>query len=417
MFSFIFTLVSALAISVTGAYFSIIGLATIFPGSKTSVIVMGIVLEIAKIVTILWLHRNWKTASVMLKLYFSFAVLVLMGITSLGIFGFLSRAHIEHQNSANQEVAQIENLDSRIEKEKAFIKQYESYLADINSKSDDSSDKSFDEIKRSQERLKEISDKLEKQVALETERVKDFEYKKSELDKELNLLEKSSGGLFSNKKKKIEELNAKQAEERKNIATKIAFHENNIKEFRKKHDAEYEKITNFIDSLRGKNELADENIESKVEDYNNKIKDSMISIQTMEIEKTKYGEKIRSIEAEIGPLKYVIGVISDITGKELDPDQAVRIVIIIIMLVFDPLAVLLLVAAQTTYFKYKSKIESSFLNMKDHILYKTAKASQQDPNALHKLNKGDINVRLEEYEVNVKKQEDTQNSNSSSKEE
>ena len=116
MFSFIFTLVSALAISVTGAYFSIIGLATIFPGSKTSVIVMGIVLEIAKIVTILWLHRNWKTASVMLKLYFSFAVLVLMGITSLGIFGFLSRAHIEHQNSANQEVAQIENLDSRIEK-------------------------------------------------------------------------------------------------------------------------------------------------------------------------------------------------------------------------------------------------------------------------------------------------------------
>ena len=260
--------------------------------------------------------------------------------------------------------------------------------------------------------MKEISDKLEKQVALETERVKDFEYKKSELDKELNLLEKSSGGLFSNKKKKIEELNAKQAEERKNIATKIAFHENNIKEFRKKHDAEYEKITNFIDSLRGKNELADENIESKVEDYNNKIKDSMISIQTMEIEKTKYGEKIRSIEAEIGPLKYVIGVISDITGKELDPDQAVRIVIIIIMLV-----ILLLVAAQTTYFKYKSKIESSFLNMKDHILYKTAKASQQDPNALHKLNKGDINVRLEEYEVNVKKQEGTQNSNSSSKEE
>ncbi len=75
MFSFILTLSSALIISVIGAYFSIIGLSTIFPGSQTSVVVMGCALEVAKIVTVLWLHRNWGKAKWSLKFYFCFAVL------------------------------------------------------------------------------------------------------------------------------------------------------------------------------------------------------------------------------------------------------------------------------------------------------------------------------------------------------
>ena len=114
----------------------------------------------------------------------------------------------------------------------------------------------------------------------------------------------------------------------------------------------------------------------------------------------------------------MVGLIEDFGGKEINSDQAVRLIILIIMVVFDPLAILLLVAAQTTYYKYKPRIESSFFNMKDHVLYKTAEASQevssassapsapqQDSDELHKLNKSDINVRLEEYEVNVNKQE------------
>ena len=124
MFSFLLTISSALAISVIGAYFSIIGLSTIFPGSQTSVVIMGCALEVAKIVTVLWLHRNWKVAKFSLKFYFCFAVFVLMGITSLGIFGYLSKAHIEHKNSANQEITQIENLNLRISKERQFITQY-----------------------------------------------------------------------------------------------------------------------------------------------------------------------------------------------------------------------------------------------------------------------------------------------------
>jgi len=106
------TLISALSISAVAAYFSILGLATIFPGSQTSVVIMGVVLEIGKIIAAIWLHRNWKIAPLLIKGYLSFAVVVLMGITSMGIFGFLSKSHIEHQAQVTHEQTMIETLDS-----------------------------------------------------------------------------------------------------------------------------------------------------------------------------------------------------------------------------------------------------------------------------------------------------------------
>ena len=76
MFFCILYLLSALSISAVAAYFSVIGLATIFPGSITSVIIMGGVLEIGKIVTAIWLHRNWKSSPFLVKSYLSFATVV-----------------------------------------------------------------------------------------------------------------------------------------------------------------------------------------------------------------------------------------------------------------------------------------------------------------------------------------------------
>jgi len=96
----IFTLLSALSISAIAAYFSIIGLATIFPGSIEAVIAMGAALEVGKIVAAIWLHKNWKSAPTTLKIYLFSAILVLMGITSMGIFGFLSKSHIEHEQNS-----------------------------------------------------------------------------------------------------------------------------------------------------------------------------------------------------------------------------------------------------------------------------------------------------------------------------
>ena len=369
MFSFIFTILSALAISITGAYFSIIGLSTIFPGSKISVIIMGTVLEIAKIVTVLWLHRNWKQSAKILKFYFCSAVLILMGITSLGIFGYLSKAHIEHQNSAISEVIKIENLESRIQKEKSILNQYEKYLNDIVLSSKGKLGNSYKQVENSQQNLKEISSKLKNDVDIEIGRIKDLEGRRNILDEEYNKIKDKPNSIFSNKEKDLKEIAEKQKDERSSILNKIKIHEENIKKFRQEYKEEYKKINDFIDSQRNIDSSESNNYQSRIEEYNDKIKNSMIQIQLLESEKINYGKKIREVEAEIGPLKYVIGMISDFSDKEIDSDQAVRLIILIIMVVFDPLAILLLVAAQTTYFMNKPNIDK-VLSIKKKTLKK-----------------------------------------------
>ena len=98
MFFGLLTLFVALAISTVAAYYSIVGLMAIFAGATTAIAIMGVVLEVGKLVVASWTFQNWKTTAFMMKVYFIFAVLVLMFITSLGIFGFLSRAHIQQSN-------------------------------------------------------------------------------------------------------------------------------------------------------------------------------------------------------------------------------------------------------------------------------------------------------------------------------
>ena len=85
--------------------------------------------------------------------------------------------------------------------------------------------------------------------------------------------------------------------------------------------------------------------------YNELINQSMEKVQELKREKLKFDEKIMALETEIGPLKYVVGLISDFSDKKIENEQAVRLIIIVIMLVFDPLAILLLVAAQVSFKK------------------------------------------------------------------
>ena len=94
MFFGLLTLLVALAISTVAAYYSIVGLMAIFAGATTAIAIMGVVLEIGKLVCASWTFQNWKTSPFTIRSYFIVAVVVLMLITSLGIFGFLSRAHI-----------------------------------------------------------------------------------------------------------------------------------------------------------------------------------------------------------------------------------------------------------------------------------------------------------------------------------
>lgn len=115
------TLVVALALSTIAAYYSIIGLTAIFAGAVIPVIVMGSILEIGKIITTVWLRKYWNQASLLLKLYLVPAVVALAVLTSMGIFGFLSKAHMDSGLVAGDVQAKLSLIDEKIKTERENI--------------------------------------------------------------------------------------------------------------------------------------------------------------------------------------------------------------------------------------------------------------------------------------------------------
>jgi len=117
----ILTLLTALLIAGVAAYFSIAGLIAIFSGATLAVAVMAGSLELGKLVTASWLYRNWKQTGTFLKIYLTVAVFVLMVITSMGIFGYLSKAHMEQNTISGDVQAKVAILDEKIKTERDNI--------------------------------------------------------------------------------------------------------------------------------------------------------------------------------------------------------------------------------------------------------------------------------------------------------
>lgn len=352
------TLISALSISIIAAYFSIIGLATIFPGSIYAVIAMGSVLEIGKIIASIWLHKNWKSAPKMIKFYLFSAIIVLMGITSMGIFGFLSKSHIEHEQIAEKSKALVTQVQSKIERQREYIQRQKDLIAQKEEKSENLGGKTSENINLEQEKISQLTNQLDRDISIDNEILKSLNNRTSSLDKELNDLKNKSGGLFSSKKKDIEAKILEQKTERENIAKKIKIAEDNIS---KQRSETSEIISNIRKRIQEYQSLGFENPakeESKVELLNNNISKALDEIDILEQEKFNYNDGTRQLEAEIGPIKYVAEFISDLTGSSFDISKAVRIVILILIFVFDPLAILLVLAAHISLSRRFPKIIS-----------------------------------------------------------
>jgi hypothetical protein len=105
--------ITAIALSIIAGFYSVIGLAQIFPGSFWPIVIMGSVLEIAKLVTVSWLYNNWNVTVRMMRYYFSIAIVLLMLITSMGIFGYLARAHIESNVIVGANSVQIKTIETQ----------------------------------------------------------------------------------------------------------------------------------------------------------------------------------------------------------------------------------------------------------------------------------------------------------------
>ena len=115
------TLLVALTLSTIAAWYSIIGLTTIFAGAVIPVIIMGSALELAKITTTVWLRKYWHRAGLLLKLYLVPAVMAIALITSMGIFGFLSKAHMDQGITSGDVQAKVAIYDEKIKTEKENI--------------------------------------------------------------------------------------------------------------------------------------------------------------------------------------------------------------------------------------------------------------------------------------------------------
>jgi hypothetical protein len=242
----------ALAITSVAGYFSILGLMAIFPASPIAIAAMGIVLELAKLVTASWVYRNWKIANRLLKTYFTIAVVVLSFITSMGVFGYLSKAHIEHTTvggSAQLQIAQLESQKTSAER-----------------------------------RLKNAQTSLDTLDRLTTSE---------------NILD-----------------------------------------------------ANFIRNRQKRERAA----------LNKEIEAAATNIQTIETNLIPLKTENLILEAEVGPIKYVAELFYG-SGDNATIDKAVRMMIIILIFVFDPLAILLIIAANMTFLGLTKRDESDIVNI------------------------------------------------------
>jgi len=373
MFIAILTLLSALSISGVAIFYSVIGLATIFPGAFWPVVIMGSVLEVGKLVTASWLYRNWRHTRWLLKTYLTTAVIVLICITSMGIFGFLSKAHLE-QNLAEDTVTQrIEIINNKILSEETYIKRQKDTIVRLESTLNRTTDSNTGALDIEIQSLKDAEDKFKTLLAVETNTVKDLNDQLKTTLKDLNdrlrTLDKDVSDVlnankqFFNEERAAAELKASQKEEREQIANKIAQAEKTIaikiaeaqariQILKDDYAKDTEKLQARIDSLRQSNVSDNSSVNDDIVRAEQNIVDAQNRIDGYIVEREPLQSSMLKLEAEVGPVKYIAALAVDfgITDK-VDTSEAVRWVILIIIVVFDPLAVLLLIAANQSFLR------------------------------------------------------------------
>ena len=348
-------LCSALSIAGTAAYFSIIGLTALFPGALAPIILMGVVLECGKLLGALWLHQNWAKSPRFMRYYLTFAVVVLMGITSIGIFGFLAKSHLEHQKDALQEKAAITQLNDKINFEQKLIVQHTSNIDKLNTQISSFNSFKKEDIQTEEKLLQEIYKNLENGIKIEQQRIVSLTARFGELEAERLVIQ--NGSSFS-KRSKLEKLTEQQAPEREEIKNKTREANVKIDLLRQNSDNEIKKLREKIDGLRQQSLGTKDQSLEEIDKYNASISVSQKNIDSLNNEKFKLGDKLRAIEVEVGPIKYVAELLSSVLGKEIPLGTAVKTLIMSIIFVFDPLAVLLLLASTSTLrFKFMSAHE------------------------------------------------------------
>ena len=234
---------TALGLSAVAAYYSIMGLVAIFAAAATPIFIMGSLLEVSKLVVASWLYRSWKKIPKLMMGYFTVALVVLMMLTSMGIFGYLSKAHLDQAVPSGDVAAKLSLIDEKIKTEK-------------------------DNIDAARKQISQMDQQVDQTISRTTD---------------------------ENGAARAVSIRRGQQKERARLLSEIGT------------------------------------AQTKVAKLNE--------------ERAPIASEVRKVEAEVGPIKYIAALIYDQSADEAILEKAVRIVIMMIVLVFDPLAVLLLIAA------------------------------------------------------------------------
>lgn len=249
---------TALGLSACAAFYSILGLIAIFPSAVISILIMGTLLEVSKLVVASWLYRSWKEIPILMKSYFTVALVILMMLTSMGIFGALSKAHLDQAIPTGDIVAKVSLFDEKIKTEK-------------------------DNIDVARKQIKQLDAQVDQIIGRSAD----------------------SQGV-----ERSLQIRRGQQKERNTLLTEISL--------------------------------------------------AQTRIAKLNEERAPAAAAARKVEAEVGPIKYIAALIYADAASEEVLEKAVRWVIIMIVLVFDPLAVLLLVAANwQLHRRQKISVEST----------------------------------------------------------
>ena len=389
MFLAILTLITALAISAVAIYYSVAGLVAIFAAAAIPIMIMGGVLEVSKLVTAVWLHKYWKQATWWLKSYLSIAVIVLMFITSMGIFGFLSKAHIEQTSASEESVARVETLQSEIDRQLGIVGRAENRVRALESSETGADANVQEQIDKEQERIESaytrIQPAIDEQNAIIANVTSLFQTELDKIDNELAILQgyvdnnevkkaqqmigASADGVFGKKTaEKIGDWKDVKKAERAEWLTKIQESANSatvkaarteIARLRDNADKQIAQSNVLINRLR--DQLGDtqnqDDIQKAIDEQFERVRIASSEIETLSEQKITLESEYRKLEAEVGPIKYIAEFVY---GEQADKnmlEEAVRWVIVIIIFVFDPLAVLLLIAAQYTFDFRRKELE------------------------------------------------------------
>ena len=470
----IITFITAITIAAIAAWFSVAGLMAIFTASAIAVAIMAVALEVGKLVSASWVYRNWNRAPFLLKSYLTIAVVILMLITSMGIFGFLSKAHLEQAADSEENTARIERIVQDMDRYEVTTDRLEEKITKLDNEGETDTSKVQAQIDTEENRMDNVMVRIQPaideqnliittELAKDDDKVRPYLNQMDNLDNEIVKLEEqakkyenditnvgkdttsydyavapfqdqitkiksdiatfkemSKSGTQEDLKKaqqvvgipwgywrnsevikewneannlKLSELGTKIADVRKdferqykqerirlsNMVTKlrgtdtqsvnerkmellvkieeargvespvISSARNEIKRLREKADREVSGSLIILDRLR--NELVNVSQidnSAEIDVLQIKINNNNDAIDGLIDQKFELEREIRQIETEIGPIKYIAEMVyGDTEGDTID--QAVRWLIIVFIFVFDPLAVLLLLAANYSF--------------------------------------------------------------------